>query len=214
METNANIKNLVEVGVNKYGQRLDEYSEFGQSLEAEVWYFDGAVDVSVAPLPALECLIRPVQEKMRFATKSMNTRKPVEVGVNKYGQRLDEFNEFGQSLEAEVWYFDGTIDASVAPLPVLECLIRPAQEKTKFAREGMSTRKPVEVGVNKYGQRLDEYNEFGQSLEAEVWYFDSAVDVSDSLVPAFVSMSRPTEEKKPASASSSMPLAAEHLRAA
>ena len=129
MEKYTNIKKLVEVGLNKYGQRLDEFNEFGQSLEAEVWHFDGLVDVSVAPLPALECLIRPAQEKMQCTTNTLSTRKPVEVSLNKYGQRLDEYNEFGQSLEAEVWHFDGLVDVSVAPLPALECLIRPTQVK-------------------------------------------------------------------------------------
>jgi len=129
MEKYMNTKKLVEAGLNKYGQRLDEFNEFGQSLEAEVWHFDGLIDVSVAPLPALACLIRPAQEKMHCTTEYQNPRKTVEAGLNKYGQRLDEYNEFGQSLEAEVWYFDGLVDAYVAPLPALECLIRPAQVK-------------------------------------------------------------------------------------
>jgi len=137
MKTNMNSKKLVEVGLNKYGQRLDEYNEFGQSLEAEVWHFDALYDASVAPLPALECLIRPTQVKLHGTTEHMNIRKPVEVSLNKYGQRLDEYNEFGQSLEAEVWHFDALVDVSVAPLPALECLIRPTQVK-KLAASGNS----------------------------------------------------------------------------
>jgi hypothetical protein len=138
MEKYTNTKKLVEAGLNKYGQRLDEYNEFGQSLEAEAWYFDTAATVSVTPLPALECLIRPAKEKMQFATENLSTRKTVEAGLNKYGQRLDEYNEFGQSLEAEAWYFDTAVTVSVTPLPALECLIRPAQEK-KLAFTGKRT---------------------------------------------------------------------------
>jgi hypothetical protein len=70
MEKYTITKKLVEAGLNKYGQRLDEYNEFGQSLEAELWHFDGLVDVSVAPLPALECLIRPAQVK-KLAARSL-----------------------------------------------------------------------------------------------------------------------------------------------
>lgn len=138
MEKNTNTKKLVEVGLNKYGQRLDVFNEFGQSLEAEAWHFDGAFDVSVAPLPALECLIRPALKKMQFTAENLGSRIPVEVSLNKYGQRLDEYNEFGQSLEAEAWYFDTAVTVSVTPLPALECLIRPTQEK-KLATTGNST---------------------------------------------------------------------------
>lgn len=110
MKKSTNTKTLVEVGLNKYGQRLDEFNEFGQSLEAEAWHFDGAIQLSVAPVPARE------------------------VALNKFGQRLDEFNEFGQSLEAEAWYFDTAGAVPVKPLPALECLIRPAQEKKSAGR--------------------------------------------------------------------------------
>lgn len=139
MEKYTNTKKLVEAGLNKYGQRLDEFNEFGQSLEAEVWHFDGLGDVSVAPLPALECLIRPAHEKVQGLTEHQNFRLTVETGVNKYGQRLDEYNEFGQSLEAEVWHFDGLADVSVAPLPALERLIRPAQVKKLASRVPAAT---------------------------------------------------------------------------
>jgi hypothetical protein len=53
--------------LNRYGQRLDEYNEFGQSLEAEVWHFDALAEVSVAPLPPLERLVRPARKKNRSA---------------------------------------------------------------------------------------------------------------------------------------------------
>jgi hypothetical protein len=139
MEKYTITKKLVEAGLNKYGQRLDEFNEFGQSLEAEVWHFDGLVDVSIAPLPALECLIRPTHEKMHCTTEFQGSRKTVEVGLNKYGQRLDEYNEFGQSLEAEVWHFDGLAEVSVAPLPALERLIRPAQVKKLASRVPAAT---------------------------------------------------------------------------
>jgi hypothetical protein len=115
---------LVEVGLNKYGQRLDEFNEFGQSLEAEAWHFDG-----VTELPLFESLDQPALEKVHAATANMNTRKPCEPGLNKYGQRLDEFNEFGQSLEAEAWHFDTVVPVAVRPLPARESLIRPTQEK-------------------------------------------------------------------------------------
>jgi len=138
MEKNTNTKKLVEVGFNKYGQRLDEYNEFGQSLEAEAWHFDGSFDVSVAPLPALECLIRPTLKKMHFTAENLSSRIPVKESLNKYGQRLDEYNEFGQSLEAEAWYFDTAVTVSVTPLPALKCLIRPRQEK-KLTYTGNST---------------------------------------------------------------------------
>lgn len=133
MEKYTITKKLVEAGLNKYGQRLDEYNEFGQSLEAEVWHFADLVDVSVAPLPALECLVRPAQDKVHGTTGYQNPGKTLEVGLNKYGQRLDEYNEFGQSLEAEVWHFAGFVEVSVAPLPALECLIRPVQVKKPAA---------------------------------------------------------------------------------
>jgi len=133
MKKDTNTRKPVEAGLNKYGQRLDEFNEFGQSLEAEAWYFDVAFDVSVAPLPALEYLIRPAPEKKHCTTEKMNTRKPVDAGLNKYGQRLDEYNEFGQSLEAEAWYFAAAVDVFVAPLPALEFLIRPAPEKMQAA---------------------------------------------------------------------------------
>lgn len=129
MEKFTNTENLVEAGLNKYGQRLDEFNEFGQSLEAEIWHFDGLVAVSVAALPALECLIRPAREKMLFPAEQRNSGKTREAGLNKYGQRLDEYNEFGQSLEAEAWHFDGLVTVSVAPLPALESLIRPTHVK-------------------------------------------------------------------------------------
>jgi len=129
MKKSANTKKPVEVGLNKYGQRLDEFNEFGQSLEAEVWYFDAAYELSVEPLPALQSLTRPVAEKGQLTSANLTTGKPLEVGLNKFGQRLDEFNEFGQSLEAEVWYFDTAVTVSVKPLPALECLIRSTQEK-------------------------------------------------------------------------------------
>lgn len=139
MEKYTNTKKLVEAGLNKYGQRLDEFNEFGQSLEAEVWHFDGFVDVSVAPLSALECLIRPTQEKLHRTSGHLSPGKSVEAGVNKYGQRLDEYNEFGQSLEAEVWHFDSLVEVSVAPLPTLESLIRPAQVKKLAGRVAAAT---------------------------------------------------------------------------
>ncbi|MDD2338595.1 MAG: hypothetical protein PHD01_18720, partial [Geobacteraceae bacterium] len=105
----------------------DEFNEFGQSLEAEAWHFDVSFDVSAAPLPGLECLIRPALENMQSTTENMNTRKPVEVGLNKYGQRLDEFDEFGQSLEAETWYFEDAFAEPVTPAPTLERMARPAK---------------------------------------------------------------------------------------
>jgi hypothetical protein len=145
---------------------------------------------------------------------NMNTKKLVEVGLNKYGQRLDEYNEFGQSLEAEVWHFDALYDGSIALLPALECLIRPTQEKTHGTRENMSNRKPVAVGLNKYGQRLDEYNEFGQSLEAEVWHFDALVDVPVPPVPALEFLILPTQDKKPAATVNFSSQAAAHRQAA
>jgi len=67
MAENRNTARLVEVGLNKYGQRLDEYNEFGLSLEAEAWHFDALAEVSVAPLPPLERLIRPARKKNRAA---------------------------------------------------------------------------------------------------------------------------------------------------
>ena len=67
MAENRNTARLVEVGLNKYGQRLDEYNEFGLSLGAEAWHFDALAEVSVAPLPPLERLIRPVRKKNRAA---------------------------------------------------------------------------------------------------------------------------------------------------
>lgn len=133
MAENRNTARLVEVGLNKYGQRLDEYNEFGQSLEAEVWHFDALADVSVAPLPPLERLIRPVREKELVITEDTNIAKPAGAGVNKYGQRLDEYNEFGLSLEAEAWHFDALAEVSVAPLPPLERLVRPARKKNRSA---------------------------------------------------------------------------------
>lgn len=75
-------------------------------------------------------------------------------------------------------------------------------ENTNIAKLG-------EVGLNKYGQRLDEFNEFGQSLEAEVWYFDGAPEL-----PAVERIGRPTEEKKPTAADSFASLAEVHRRAA
>jgi hypothetical protein len=114
MAEKTNTMKMVEVGVNKYGQRLDKFDEFGQSLEAEAWHFDSALDVSSELAPTLGC---------------MNTKKPVEVGLNKYGQRLDEFNEFGQSLEVEAWHFDSALDVTVALVPALECMNQPAQKE-------------------------------------------------------------------------------------
>lgn len=133
--------------------------------------------------------------------ENRRTAKLVEVGLNKYGQRLDEYNEFGQPLEAEVWHFDALAEVFVAPLPPLEHLIRPARKKKLDMPDGVNIAKPVVVGLNKYGQRLDEYNEFGQSLEAEVWYFDSAPET----------MSRPVEE---AATDTTPSVAAVHRRAA
>jgi hypothetical protein len=187
MAENRNTARLVEVGLNKYGQRLDEYNEFGQSLEAEVWHFDALAEVSVAPLPPLERLIRPAREQKH------------EVGLNKYGQRLDEYNEFGQSLEAEVWHFDALAEVSVAPLPPLERLIRPAREQKH------------EAGLNRYGQRLDEYNEFGQSLEAEVWHFDALAEVSVAPLPPLERLVRPARKKNRSAAGKT---AETHRRAA
>jgi hypothetical protein len=66
--------------------------------------------------------------------ENTNTKKPVEAGLNKYGQRLDEFNEFGQSLEAEAWH-EGAFEASIAPVYVLERLIRPARKKKQTAAD-------------------------------------------------------------------------------
>lgn len=128
MAANANTGNGVEVGFNKYGQRLDEFNEFGQSLEAEAWHFDGVQDVPVVPAPALERMVRPAQERTRIAAANANSGNGVEVGLNKYGQRLDEFNEFGLSLEAEAWHFDGVQDVPVMPAPALERMVRPVQE--------------------------------------------------------------------------------------
>jgi len=139
MEKHTNTKKLVEAGLNKYGQRLDEFNEFGQSLEAEVWHFDGLVEVSVAPLPALECLLRPRLEKVPGTTEHQISRKSLELGLNKYGQRLEEFNEFGQSLEAEAWHFDGLVEEYVAPLPALESLLRPAPGKKLASRVPAAT---------------------------------------------------------------------------
>lgn len=138
MKKNTNTMKLVEVGLNKYGQRLDEFNEFGQSLEAEAWYFDGAFELSVAPLPSLEALTRPAGDKVELTTH-MNTRKTVELGLNKYGQRLDEFNEFGLSLEAEAWHFDTAVTAPVTPLPALECLVRPVPEKKQVGMSPAAT---------------------------------------------------------------------------
>lgn len=88
--------------------------------------------------------------------------------MNKYGQRLDEYNEFGQSLEAEAWYF---ADAAALPYPPTATI-----PFTQLNLAGNRTSgKLVGVRLNKYGQRLDEFNEFGQSLEAETWYFADAV---------------------------------------
>jgi hypothetical protein len=143
MAENTSTAKLVEVGLNKYGQRLDEYNEFGQSLEAETWHFDALAGVSVAPLPPLERLIRPARAKELVITEDTNTAKPVTVGVNRYGQRLDEYNEFGQSLEAEAWHFDALAEVSVAPLPPLERLIRPARNKNRAAAGNGSS--PVET---------------------------------------------------------------------
>ncbi len=133
MAANANTGNWVEVGFNKYGQRLDEFNEFGQSLEAEAWHFDGAPYVPIVPAPALERMIRPAQERTRFTAANANTGNGFEVGLNKYGQRLDEFNEFGQSLEAEAWHFDGAPDVPVVPATALERMIRPVQERKQAA---------------------------------------------------------------------------------
>ncbi|MRS01841.1 hypothetical protein EG832_01200 [bacterium] len=213
MEKHTNTKKLVEVGLNKYGQRLDEFNEFGQSLEAETWHFDGAFDVTVASLPSLECLIRPAKQKEHSMTKNMNSTKRVEVGLNKYGQRLDEFNEFGQSLEAEAWYFDGALELPVALTSVLESIRRAAKEKEQIMTENMNSTKRVEVGLNRYGQRLDEFDEFGQSLEAEAWYFESAFEAPVALVPAVERKSRPAKEKR-ADIRISTSHAAAHRRAA
>lgn len=89
---------MVAAGLNKYGQRLDEFNEFGQSLEAEVWYFAAAGD------------------RVNGTADNGTLRKPVTVGLNRYGQRLDEFNEFGQSLEAEVWHFDHDVEITGVPV--------------------------------------------------------------------------------------------------
>jgi len=196
MTENANTRKPVEVGLNKYGQRLDEYNEFGQSLEAEAWHFDGAFDVFVAPLPGLECLIRPAKEKEHSMTENLNTRRPAQVGLNKYGQRLDEFNEFGQSLEAEAWHFDGALEVPVALTTVRESIRRTVQAKEHSMTENVNASKPVAVGLNRYGQRLDEFDEFGQSLEAEAWYFERAFEVPVTLFPAVERISRPTKEQR------------------
>jgi len=140
-------------------------------------------------------------------TENANTRKPVEVGLNKYGQRLDEYNEFGQSLEAEVWYFGGEYEAPGAPAPVLERVIPPAHVTT-------GSSKPAGVGLNKYGQRLDEYNEFGQSLEAEVWYFGGNYEAPAAPAPARKRMIRPALTKKQTAAKKGTSLTAAHRRAA
>ncbi len=136
----TNSRKLVEVGLNKFGQRLDEYNEFGQSLEAEAWHFDALVDVSVEPLPVFEFVSRPAQEKKHVMAENENSGRLVEVGLNKYGQRLDEYNEFGQSLEAEAWHFDALVDVSVAPLPPLESLIRPPGEKKQATTGNVTSR--------------------------------------------------------------------------
>jgi len=80
--------------------------------------------------------------------------------------------------------------------------------------ENTSTRKPVEAGLNRYGQRLDEYNEFGQSLEAEVWHFDALDSGTVAPVPALETVSRPVREEKQAATGNIPSLAATHRRAA
>lgn len=138
--------------------------------------------------------------------ENANTRKPVEVGLNKYGQRLDEFSEFGQSLEAEVWYFDAVFNAAID------------QVRTAFpvqaAQEINTAAKPVEAGLNKYGQRLDEYNEFGQSLEAEAWYFEALVGAPVAPAPVLEIMSLPVQDRKQAAAVADTSQTTVHLQAA
>jgi hypothetical protein len=117
-------------------------------------------------------------------------------------------------LEAETWYFEAAEEVSSGYARAIERKSSPAMEMKDFMAQSLLIRKPVEVGLNKYGQRLDEYNEFGQSLEAEIWHFDAAVEVPVALVPALGCLSRPAQEKSPAAADNSTSLDAEHRRAA